>query len=624
MIYYKGTFGFGYVRMLRQVKGSVFPKALMVALPCAMISAVIKFFMGGVVILGGEVQLLEGMVLLHNHGVWSGFSFLVGFLIVFRTSQAYSRFWEGCESTHRMRGDWYNASSAICSFCIHSGQETHEIQQFKQLLIRLISLLHATALADIEDCNRDSIENVKAFSLPLIDIESLDPGSLMALKATGCKVELIFTWIQQLLTKHTKTGLLTVPPPILSRAYQELGNGMVSFHQAVKIATVPFPFPYAQTCEWLLVIHFCMAPFMMAQWTSSMITAAIFTFVQVCVLWALNLIAVEIENPFGSDDNDLDYLQMQVELNRQLVMLASKSASALPSLVTESVRDEDNWKTETSGDVVGHRSTLLMAWKSLTPGDCQTTQRSDRRRGTGQLRAQGTYADVGLGEIYGNVEGAPQSVITRVNSTCGARLAPDAKCQPAPSNWKAQQNSIVGVAMEAERPPRAYSSDELSVVSAPFGCSASSSIQPIQGCVSAVQSVRQPPTCAVVETKPADLPLESTLSSQGKCSGFPDWQQPAYWRPIAEMSFAPAPGSIARNSTDVKVVCPGNPCVSWSSSSRRTTISALNMTSAEREFTGEAPTDSSDSRDIELGRKHVPQRVRDTSRGPNVAERIRK
>ena len=37
-----------------------------------------------------------------------------------------------------------------------------------------------------------------------------------------------------------------MPPPILSRVYQELSNAMLGFNSAMKVATTPFPFPYAQ------------------------------------------------------------------------------------------------------------------------------------------------------------------------------------------------------------------------------------------------------------------------------------------------------------------------------------------------------------------------------------------
>ena len=48
------------------------------------------------------------------------------------------------------------------------------------------------------------------------------------------------------ITVRQREGGVAVPPPILSRVYQELSNAMLGFNSAMKVATTPFPFPYAQ------------------------------------------------------------------------------------------------------------------------------------------------------------------------------------------------------------------------------------------------------------------------------------------------------------------------------------------------------------------------------------------
>ena len=54
-------------------------------------------------------------------------------------------------------------------------------------------------------------------------------------------------WMQTLMVEHHVNGVLSIPAPILSRSFQELSNGMVAFHDAIKLSCIPFPFPYAQT-----------------------------------------------------------------------------------------------------------------------------------------------------------------------------------------------------------------------------------------------------------------------------------------------------------------------------------------------------------------------------------------
>merc|ERR1719245_1528510 len=69
-----------------------------------------------------------------------------------------------------------------------------------------------------------------------------------------------------------------------------------------------------------------------SRWCSNGFWAFVFTFMQVSVMWALNLVASEIENPFGRDSNDIDGKRMQEELNRHLLLLLKPSTERTPRL----------------------------------------------------------------------------------------------------------------------------------------------------------------------------------------------------------------------------------------------------------------------------------------------------
>eukprot|EP00438_Fugacium_kawagutii_P017893 Skav201910 [mRNA] locus=scaffold3992:118886:121469:+ [translate_table: standard] len=199
-------------------------------------------------------------------------------LVVFRTGQAYNRFWDGSTLTHQMRGDWFDAAS----------------------------MLHALSLAELEDDGDEDEERwayrLRAFACMLslaaghgvsatcnltngsvIDGVGIDVDSLRALKKAECKVELVFHWIQSIVVTSIDCGIMSAPSPILTRAYSELASGiseqfpfsegvqggltaappsgwlrqalagnllatggMVKFHDCLKIARVPVPFPYSQ------------------------------------------------------------------------------------------------------------------------------------------------------------------------------------------------------------------------------------------------------------------------------------------------------------------------------------------------------------------------------------------
>merc|ERR1719201_2848256 len=117
-------------------------------------------------------------------------------------------------------------------------------------------------------------------------------------------------WIMEAVTRAQLKGLLTIPPPILSRFYQELSNGLVGFAQAYKVTATPFPFPFAQILALLLSVFCIVCPIIVVQMTSGYILPPILSFSAILSYWGLNQIAVELENPFGDDDNDLPLIDM--------------------------------------------------------------------------------------------------------------------------------------------------------------------------------------------------------------------------------------------------------------------------------------------------------------------------
>eukprot|EP00929_Paragymnodinium_shiwhaense_P087571 TRINITY_DN47715_c0_g1_i1.p1 TRINITY_DN47715_c0_g1~~TRINITY_DN47715_c0_g1_i1.p1 ORF type:complete len:666 (-),score=110.68 TRINITY_DN47715_c0_g1_i1:100-2097(-) len=332
IIYERGAFW----KTMCMLRGSVYPFALSMAVPCSLLTGILKLaitnFPEHMSFMSSGDEDKDGGII-SNSAVWSGFSFFVGFLIVFRTSTAYNRFWDGCTSVSLMRSEWFDACSSVCAFTHISMVSPEQVEMFKHTLVRLVSVLHALALAQIEDINTDNPGSVAAFNFELLDVTSLDPDMLIAIQRSTTRTQLVFQWIQVHIMDGVKTGIVAAPPPIVSRAFQELSNGMVQFHEALKISSVPFPFPYAQCCDVLLCIHWWCTPLVTAQWVTAVGWAILFSFTQVFILWALNRIAVEIENPFGSDANDLNCAELQDETNTALCMLMSDEARLLPSVV---------------------------------------------------------------------------------------------------------------------------------------------------------------------------------------------------------------------------------------------------------------------------------------------------
>lgn len=310
-----------------QLTGSVFPRSAIIAAPCAAIAAVLEWLQGSQVNdvwIYGELEL--------DPIVWGGLMSMVTFFLIFRTSIAYTRFWDGATSTEVMSSCWYDACSAACAFTSRKPEREEEAHNLKHLLVRLFSAMHALALAEVEDWTGEMGNIPKALQMEVIDVNGLDLYSLQSLQMSTERVLLVFQWIQALFVENAESTVLDVPPPILTRAFDELQVGMSAFKQAKKVAMVPFPFPYAQTCDLLLLVHWLVSPVMVMYFVSSVPLVLICCFGQVFLLSAINCIAVELENPFGHDANDLDFLQMQHDFNGHLLMLLSQAATRTPYL----------------------------------------------------------------------------------------------------------------------------------------------------------------------------------------------------------------------------------------------------------------------------------------------------
>ena len=61
------------------------------------------------------------------------------------------------------------------------------------------------------------------------------------------------------------------------------------------------PEKHHQVAEVMMVMYLVLTPLVMTSWTTSPLTAVLFTFLSGSFLVALELIAAEIENPFGED-----------------------------------------------------------------------------------------------------------------------------------------------------------------------------------------------------------------------------------------------------------------------------------------------------------------------------------
>ena len=122
IVYEHGTWG---IQVLLRLRGSVIPKALVWAVPCAAATVLLHLYWNQEK--AEDNREMEGI-----HTIWSAFTFVLGFLIVFRSNQAYSRFWESVTLFHQISGEWTSAFSNILSFCSPDPQKQDQVDEFRQ------------------------------------------------------------------------------------------------------------------------------------------------------------------------------------------------------------------------------------------------------------------------------------------------------------------------------------------------------------------------------------------------------------------------------------------------------------------------------------------------------------
>lgn len=343
-----------YFRLICRLKGSVFPRSSAYAFVSAAIAlALLLHFRSQ----GYEDADLESLIQ-HPFAVQI-YAICLGFVIVFRTTIALGRYWEGMTHFETMASKWVDAYMQICAFvnaslkCWAVGTLQHEeLLEMKSRLLHWFTLLCSTAVDVMqgEEANDICIEDWRVVPLKqarevasrplhsssessssllgssdekhpgkfgnedIVILGAISPEEMELLHRSSDKVLLIVEWIVEEISMQIVKGRMKIPPPILSRVYQELSNGMLGFNQGMKIAAIPFPFPFAQMLSLLLCSFIMICPLMVVVFTRSSqvypwaVSACILDFFAILGYIGLNEIAIELENPFGDDVNDLPLL----------------------------------------------------------------------------------------------------------------------------------------------------------------------------------------------------------------------------------------------------------------------------------------------------------------------------
>lgn len=293
------------------------------------------------------ILVTPGLTLSHPW-TYQPFSFIVGFGIVFRVSLSYERYWEGVGSVRRgmaKLGDAYDMYEVFLRDVDNTTETStshHLLQsQFKNILtLYLASILQSLRLpppfllCPYHHCLRlyipptAAVKSLNPFSpksynprlepslnLPtilrirLMFFNKFDPSFLTELSLCNkipvigldgvCEDEVYIRSIRDVYY-HVHSTKLNAPAPIVSRIYQVISDANLHFTDAIKIATTPFPFPYAQLLTFSLVIFTFSFGFFIEEIVEGVWVGRAVTVVSVWTYLTFNEVARELEEVWGN------------------------------------------------------------------------------------------------------------------------------------------------------------------------------------------------------------------------------------------------------------------------------------------------------------------------------------
>jgi predicted membrane chloride channel (bestrophin family) len=388
--YLTGFWGIGFIWRRR---GSVFHKALVWAFTSSILTVAYNR-----VIHSREMPahsfLTNDYVVKPISMAFGLFTGVLSFLLVFRNTEAYKIWIEAGVLLKTVRSSWFNAYSSLIAFRTRDESRLGDVQEFQNFLMRLMSLLYCTALQQVLDQEKDTLE--------IIDLQGIDREHLEFLTDTDDRAEVIHQWVQRLIVKAEDEKVVVIAPPILGRVYNDLATGMVALQKARRISEFYFPFPYAQMLTVLLLVTTFVQPMIAATFITSPFWAGLLAFIAIFTLWSISYVAQEIERPFGDGANDLPLVDMQLSFNQSLTAMLEKNAITPPKFSFDKAK---NQKVPVADGIVTHEDSdpvedILPVLRNNTRA-YSPARRSDTRRGT---RLGSMAAPVRRGSIAG--EGA--------------------------------------------------------------------------------------------------------------------------------------------------------------------------------------------------------------------------
>jgi putative membrane protein len=235
-------------------------------------------------------------------GMHSLLGIVLGLFLVFRTNSAYDRWWEG----RKLWGSMVNSARNLAiklNACL--SKEDHESRQWFSSMI--VNFVYA------------SKEHLRR-GVQLSELEAVSDSFESDLKSVKHKPNRIASLLYSKVTELYKKNLITGDQ--LLNLDKELKDFTDIIGACERIKNTPIPYSYSMYIKKFIFIYVITLPFGFLTTYNyfTIVIVAIITF----VLLSIELIAEEIEDPFGKDVNDLptDELSEKIKENIREILLA--------------------------------------------------------------------------------------------------------------------------------------------------------------------------------------------------------------------------------------------------------------------------------------------------------------
>jgi putative membrane protein len=233
-----------------------------------------------------EAIFLEKLI-----SVYSLIGFVISLLLVFRTNTAYDRWWEGRRKWGEIVNDTRNLAVKLASTVKHYEDRNFFSRMIPNFVFAMKEQLrHGIDIDDLDLTKQEHDKLVASEHIPTAIV------GLMYEKLQELKLQGVLTEADQLVLDKNLNPLLD------------------SMGACERIKNTPIPFSYSLFLKKFIFIYVTTLPLAFVT-VFGYYSALIATFV-FYVLVSMEVLAEEIEDPFGTDDNDLPTDQLAERIKR--------------------------------------------------------------------------------------------------------------------------------------------------------------------------------------------------------------------------------------------------------------------------------------------------------------------